>query len=211
MKKDIKKVFDTDYSEENINPVFQEALKPWTKGQKILIIDIETTGFSHSKESIVEIGIVELDLISSTANVIYNSLCREENFGEHNRDAWIFQNSNLKFEDVMNAKPLDKFEIQLIIDTYPLGATAFNNRFDFGFMEDRGFKFPVKLDCPMLLSTDVCKIPGKYGKNKWPTAQEAYNHFYPNDKYIEKHRGVDDALHEAGIVYALYSKGIFKV
>ena len=79
-------------------------MKPWTKGQKILIIDIETTGFSHSKESIVEIGIVELDLISSTANVIYNSLCREDNFGEHNRDAWIFQNSNLKFEDVMNGE-----------------------------------------------------------------------------------------------------------
>ena len=63
----------------------------------------------------------------------------------------------------------------------------------------------------MLLSTDICKIPGRYGKNKWPSVEEAFAFFFPDEEYSEKHRGLDDAKHEAKIVYRLYQDGVFKI
>jgi DNA polymerase-3 subunit epsilon len=56
----------------------------------------------------------------------------------------------------------------------------------------------------------VCKIPGNYGKYKWPKVEEAYDFFFPNNNYVEKHRGADDAFHEADIVYELHKIGLFK-
>jgi len=94
-------------------------------------------------------------------------------------------------------------EIQEIINRYPLGATAYNIAFDFSFLKNRRFVFPRKLDCPMLLSTDVCRIPNSYRKGsfKWPKVEEAYAYFFPTEHYVEKHRGADDAIHEAKIVF----------
>lgn len=99
-----------------------------------------------------------------------------------------------------------------ILDDYTLGATAFNNDFDFGFLESRGFIFPKKLACPMKLSTDICKIPHTSGIGfKWPKVQEAWDFFFGNTGYIETHRGADDAFHEASIVYELYKMDVFKI
>ncbi|MDD2999465.1 MAG: hypothetical protein PHV05_10430 [Candidatus Riflebacteria bacterium] len=108
----------------------------------------------------------------------------------------------------MQADPLDAPAIQGILNSY--SATAFNKRFDFEFLKSRGLKVK-ELDCPMLLAVNVCRLPGKLRSYKWPTVEEAWKHFFPNEPYSEKHRGADDALHEAKIVYELYKMGVFKV
>lgn len=188
------------------------------KMSKILVLDIETTGFLNKGGSIVEIGIVELDLKDGIVREVYNSLCKESIFNEkHTKEpfGWIFRNSDLKIEDVLNARPFGevKHEVQQILNNYPNGCTAYNNEFDFGFLTSRGLKFPKKLPCPMKLSTNICKLPNKHGFSgyKWPNVEEAFNHFIPDNDYIEKHRGVDDAKHEAIIVNELYKLGVFKI
>ena len=40
---------------------------------------------------------------------------------------------------------------------------------------------------------------------------KAWQHFFPGVDYIEQHRGADDAVHEAQIVYELYKLGVFTV
>lgn len=35
--------------------------------------------------------------------------------------------------------------------------------------------------CTMNATTDICKLPGRYGKYKWPKLQEAYKHFFGED------------------------------
>lgn len=180
--------------------------------KKILILDIETTGFLQSGGKIVEVGIVELNLEDGSSNIIYDKVVQERFMKrEEIEKAWIVKNSNLTADEVMNAAYLDEEmdEIQSIIDKYEYGSTAFNNVFDFGFLESRGLIFPKKLACPMKLSTNICKLPGRSGY-KWPKVEEAYKHFFPEESYIEKHRGADDALHEAKIVYKLYQIGVFK-
>ena len=185
--------------------------------KKILVLDIETTGFLKQGGSIVEIGIVELDLDNGEINEVYSSLCKEDIFNERHQEhpyGWIFNNSDLKFKEVMKASEfaIVKNQVQTILDKYPLGCTAFNNFFDFGFLRDRGLLIKG-LPCPMQLSTPICKLPKRNGYNgyKWPKVEEAFDHFFPDNDYTEKHRGADDAYHEAQIVYELYKMGIFKI
>lgn len=185
---------------------------------KILIVDIETTGFLNQGGSIVEIGAVELDLSNGNIKEVFNSLCRESILTrEHGNEpfGWIFKNSNLTLEEVRFAPKFEevKESFQKLVNQYESGCTAFNNKFDFDFLEDRGVNFPVKLDCPMLLSTPICELPNKKGWTgfKWPKVEEAFKHFFPESDYVELHRGADDAKHEAMIVYELYKIGVFKL
>lgn len=182
---------------------------------KILVLDIETTGFLNQGGSIVEIGIVDLDLDNGNITEVYNSLLRESILTAKHREepyGWIFRNSDLNPDDVRNAPPAESVfpEVQKILDDYPSGCTAFNKAFDFGFLRDRGLKIK-DLPCPMLLSTDILKLPGRYGSYKWPKVEEAFDFFFPDNDYTELHRGLDDAKHEAMIVYKLYEMGVFKI
>lgn len=180
---------------------------------KILILDLETTGFLQQGGKIVEIGIVELDLSNGERKTIFDEVCHEKGITLEEVDkSWIVQNSNLTTEIIKYSGSLEskKSRVQKILDDYPLGATAYNNAFDFGFMEDRGFVFPKKLDCPMKLSTNICKISSHRGY-KWPSVQEAWDFFFGKTEYIETHRGADDAYHEALIVYELYKRNVFKI
>ena len=183
---------------------------------KILVLDIETTGFLDKGGLIVEVGIVSLDTKTGKIVEVYSSLLREGTFSpRHEKEpfGWIFKNSDLRYEDVLIAPEAEVVlkEVQDIIDKYSLGCTAFNHKFDFGFLEDRGIKILNKLDCPMLLSANICKLPGKFGTYKWPKVEEAYEFFFPESKYGEKHRGADDAKHEAEIVYELIKRDLFRL
>jgi hypothetical protein len=110
-----------------------------------------------------------------------------------------------------NAKTLSHHfdDIQEIINSNPLGITAFNNQFDFRFLEARGFVISRKLGDPMRISRNICRIPGKRSGYKTPNVEEAYNYFFPNENYVEQHRAADDAKHEAKIIYSLYKLGVF--
>jgi len=183
--------------------------------RKILVLDIETTGFLPQGGKIVEVGIVELDLNDGKRVVLFSEVCHEKGITvDEVEKSWIVQNSDLTTKMIKYSGSLDgkRKRIQQILNDYPLGATAFNNAFDFGFLEDRGFVFPRKLPCPMKLSTDICKIP--HPKNsgfKWPKVEEAHLHFFGDVGYVEKHRGADDAYFEAEIVHKLYELGVFKI
>lgn len=181
---------------------------------KILIIDIETTGFLKQGGKIVEIGIVELDLSNGNKKILFDEITHEKGITkEEVENSWIVKNSTLTVDLVRLSKPIHKLkdQIQEIINRYDLGATAFNNAFDFDFLESRGFVFPTKLDCPMKLSTDICMLPSPRGGYKWPKVQEAYDFFFGKTEYIETHRGADDAFHEADIVFELFNRGVFKI
>ncbi|MDI6034006.1 3'-5' exonuclease [Flavobacterium sp. LB2P84] len=182
---------------------------------KILIIDIETTGFLQQNGKIVEIGIIELDLLTGERIILFDEVCHEVGITlEEMEKSWIVQNSNLTVKMVKYSGSIEskRKRIQKILNDYPLGATAFNNAFDFGFLEHRGFVFPKKLPCPMKLSTDICKIPHTNGLGfKWPKVEEAHLHFFGNVGYVEKHRGADDAYFEAEIVYELFKRGVFLI
>lgn len=175
---------------------------------KIGIIDIETTNF-FPKGFIVEVGIASLDTDTGEVEKVFDSVCREPGMTAKDHEAWIFSNSDLTIEMVREAKLLDdlKSEIQAVLDTFD-AVTAYNKKFDLTFIRDRGFIVDNEWPCPMLVSTDICKLPDKRGNKKWPKVPEAWQFFFPNEPYVELHRGADDAVHEAHIVYQLYLLGV---
>lgn len=183
---------------------------------KILIIDIETSSFLNKGGKILEVGIVELDLDTGKTKIIFDKVCHERPITRQElENAWIVKYSSLHVELIRRSPQFReiKGEIQEIINAYPKGVTAYNNAFDFGFLESRGIKIPKKLPCPMKVATPICALPAKKGKAgyKWPKVEEAWQHFFPEVEYFEEHRGADDALHEAIIVYELYGRGLFIV
>ena len=126
---------------------------------KIAVVDIETTGLDPCNDLIIEIGIVELNLHNGQTQVLFDSLVREQGFGDNHRNSWIFLNSNVKFEEVKDAPPFESVRLKLerILDEYPV--TAFNKSFDLGFLKARGINVPNELPCIMRTATNICKIP----------------------------------------------------
>jgi DNA polymerase III subunit epsilon len=179
-----------------------------------LIVDIETTGFLNQGGKIVEIGIVKLNLDSGEITPAYNSLIKEPGFDIlHSQHplGWIFKNSDITYTDVISAPTLESQRdiIQFLFDKYY--ATAYNKEFDFGFLKNRNFSIK-ELPCPMLVATPIINLqpnPG-FKDAKWPSVTEAWNYFFGNTGYLEKHRGLDDATHEAILIYEMYKRGIFK-
>ena len=147
---------------------------------KILILDIETTGFSSTKNKIVEIGIVDLDIETGEKNIIFDMVFNPQIPEEEIESAWIVEKGYMTTEEILNGADIREhlLEIQEIIDSYPNGSTAFNNSFDFRFLESVGFFFQNKLECPMILSTPICKLPNKNGRNgyKWPSVEKGDRH-----------------------------------
>ncbi len=180
---------------------------------KVIVIDIETTGYNPLEELILEIGIVELSLLTGETKILFDSFVKEPKFGEEHRDSWIFNNSDLKFEDIENAPLFNnlKKSINEIFNQYPV--TAFNKSFDLGFLKAREINVPIELPCIMLTATNICRIPFPTGGSgyKWPKCQEAWDFFFPDSDYIEKHRAADDAIHEAKILFELYKRGQFPI
>ncbi len=185
--------------------------------KEIVVVDIETSGFQHQGGLIVEVGIVSLDLQTGHISNEFSEIVQENGFGEkHARDpyGWIFKNSDLQYEDVVRASNLLKMisKIQNIFDKYPYGATAYNKQFDFGFLNSRGLRIK-ELPCIMLSAAPVVGLPPNpgYRDPKWPKVQEAWDFFFPRSDYIEAHRALDDARHEALIAYELYKLGKFRI
>lgn len=173
------------------------------------IIDIETTDFLERGGHIVEVGIAGLDTETGEIGTLFQSVCREAGMTQSERNAWIFQHSDLTVEQVRNAPLLEdiKPEIQRVLLSTD-GNTAYNKRFDFSFLASRGIDVGRELSCPMLMSTPIVKCqPVRYGSYKWPTVEEAWRYYFPNEPYIEAHRGLDDAQHEARIVLELFRRG----
>jgi DNA polymerase-3 subunit epsilon len=180
---------------------------------KIAIIDIETTGFIVTMDAIVEIGIVLVDTDTKEITKIFDSVVKDENFNPKiHKHSWIFDNSDLKISDVINANPLEmhRATLQTIFDTYHV--TAFNKAFDLRFLRSRGFTLR-DITCLMKSSKSYGIVLYEDGSHKPPSVEEAYSALFPDDFYIEAHRGGDDAMHEAKILLKLcdIKAGLIKV
>jgi len=171
---------------------------------KILVVDIETTGFVKHMDVIVEIGIALVDTETKEIKLVFDKLIKEEgwNYKKH-KNAWIFKNSSLKPEDVDSSKSIEVYrdEIQSLFDEYPM--TAYNKSFDIGFLSRAGFEMN-SIKCLMATAKQYSKLLTKSGSKKTPSVEEIYNQFFIDETeypvYIEEHRGGSDAIDEAKIL-----------
>lgn len=179
---------------------------------RIGILDIETTNFLGQHGLIVEVGIAALDTETQEIDTVFGSICQEPGFDPNDETPWIFNNSSLTAAAVSKAPMLS--ELKGVIEHHLKGfdfVTAFNKSFDFDFMRDRRIAIGLEFPCIMKSAVNVCKLPGKGSGYKWPNVEEAWKVLMPTIPYIEKHRGPDDAAHEAVILRELIRRGAIKV
>jgi DNA polymerase III alpha subunit (gram-positive type) len=170
---------------------------------KLLVIDIETTGLEVKSDAIVEIGAALVDAKTKEIEVVFDKVVKDDKWNPSlHKNSWVFENSDLNFEDVEKAEPLSKYfdEIQGLLSTYD--TVAFNLKFDEKFLTDRGFKFN-KSKCLMESVKNYVVFENKNGRNVKPSVEEIYNYFLVGENeevYIEKHRAASDAVDEAKIM-----------
>ncbi|MEI6866697.1 3'-5' exonuclease [Flavicella sp.] len=179
---------------------------------EILVLDIETTGLSPINDFILELGIVKLNIETGEIIELFNNVFKDPNLTAKHRRSWIFENGFMNIDEVRNAKPLDHYadEIQEILNNYKGRITAWNRDFDNSFLTSNGFDLGDKVACPMKVSTQYFKIQGSRGF-KWPKAQEAWDILFPDIQKTEVHRGLDDSIMEAKIIFELVQMGVYKI
>jgi len=181
--------------------------------KKIAMIDIETTGLNPEHDIILEIGIIELNLETGEKKILFDSLVRERRFDKKYKDAWVFKNSDMKFEDIEKAPLLSEFWFKLQEIFYKYDIAAYNKAFDIGFLMRRGFIFPFTLPDPMMTAVNILKLSSlrRKGSYRWPNRGETWNYFFPKRKYFEKNRAADDAMHETEILFEMYKQGLYDI
>ncbi|QEE16796.1 leucine-rich repeat domain-containing protein [Promethearchaeum syntrophicum] len=171
--------------------------------KEILIIDIETTGLSKNADLIVEIGICLLDLKNGDITKKFDNVISEFKLKEQNKKAWIFHNSTLTVKEV-EEKGIHPEEfagdLQELFDKYYI--TAYNSKFDFGFLEVRGFEFHKANDIMALAKEEWQIVENHEIKN--PTVQECID-LIMNGKN-KSNRAYEDSVIEAKILYYLIKK-----
>ena len=179
---------------------------------EILVLDIETTGLSPQNDFILELGIVKLNLETGEITELFDSVFKDPQLTAKHRDSWIFQNGFMDIDEVRNAAPLSSYAVQIqeILNPYKGRITAWNRDFDHSFLTSNGFDLGAPVACPMKTSTHFFKIEGSRGF-KWPKAQEAWDILFPSNPKTEAHRGLDDSIMEAKIIYELVQNGVYSI
>jgi len=174
---------------------------------KILVFDIETTGLCPVNDLIVEIAAVLLNTRTGRIKEKFHSLIKEK--PNIPTDSWIFENSDLKHEDVMkHGKSIEEIRKKLQNLFNKFSCTSYNQKFDFGFLAHRNFYFKKRSKDPMIVLTNVLKINHGFENYKWPSVQESLNFF--NMNVIEPHRALEDAKIEAKIIFELLKRKLWK-
>ena len=172
----------------------------------IYVVDIETDHLDCDVGSIVEIGIVLFSLDTKKIYCVFSSLIQEGK--SINPDAWIFKNSSLKYEEVSKAKFLSEI-FYVLQEIFSQGVfTSFNQKFDFAWLESRGFKIGNIFYDPMVVLTPIMKLSHVYYGFKFPSVEEAY-YFLFHEYVREDHRALSDAFIEAKIVREMSNRGYF--
>lgn len=172
---------------------------------KILVVDLETTGFFANSDLIVEIGIVLVNTETKKIELVFDHVVKDSRFNPiRHKDSWVFKNTTLKVSDVEKAQPISTYtkELQDLFDQYPM--TAYNKRFDVSFLTAAGFKLN-DIKCLMQTSKQYSNAKNKNGGKKVPSMEEIYNQFFMTEGqvYVEQHRAGADAMDEAKLLLHL--------
>ncbi|MBD3352743.1 MAG: hypothetical protein GF364_14745 [Candidatus Lokiarchaeota archaeon] len=183
---------------------------------KIAVLDIETTSFKPDEGSLIEIGICQLDLETGKIMPLFDNLIQEHDF-DPSLEAWIYKNSDITPELILSeGVPAEEVveDLQQIFDKFYI--TAYNHRFDFTWLEHRGFQIKKVAPDPMQIASQFFRkmIKKENGSTstyyvKTLNVQECLEFFQIDETEI--HRAYSDCVHEAKIIYELYKKKLYEI
>lgn len=176
---------------------------------EIFVIDLETTGLrGYPQDKVVEIGIASLNVDTGKITERLSRIVHQP-LAEADRNSWIFQNTDLKYEDVYSEDDETGELASYLRKNYEdYLFTSYNVDFDFcRFLWSNEWNFNP------WLATDIMEecaktVPDRNhaGAGKYPSAQASYNFLCPDNPMgleKERHRAVSDAVFECHILWNL--------
>lgn len=176
----------------------------------ILVVDLETTSINPRQADILEVGLANVDLGSGKIELVSDTLICPESDEEGWLECWFMANSKLDPEVVRQAPKFSSVRKEVQRQVSELPVTAFNLNYDVQVLHRHQVQVPKRAPCLMLVCKDILCLPGYYGDYKYPKFSEAWQYFFPNEPFEEKHRAGYDAIHEARLAIALYERGYLK-
>ncbi|KKM71341.1 hypothetical protein LCGC14_1431560, partial [marine sediment metagenome] len=183
-------------------------LDPLYLTDRVIVIDIETTGFDSSVDKIIEIGIIEVNLKTKERKVLFNSPIYEEGVDLH-KNSEFFKMSSLDYSNITDYPSLEFLEntLQFIFDNIRI--TSFNMNFDLGFLESRGFLFPKKLQDLMTHTRKIMPKGKKYNfeyayRFLFNSSKNKESNYLSDPDYRQQHHAIDDAIYGVELLDLLY-------
>jgi len=183
---------------------------------RLLIFDTETTGLPKTRDPASK-GPYNWPHIVSLSWAILDT---DTNQVLHTRDYivkpedWVIPEESTKIHGITNELAILKgHSLQNVIQEFLYEQcdawVAHNLEFDMGVIVnavlwDLHLQFPAtpqRKFCTMLLSRNICKLPGKYNSYKMPKLKELYTHVFAKPpREDELHRSIYDTLILAEII-----------
>lgn len=174
-------------------------------GNKLFVLDLETTGFDPVFDRILEITIYELHTENYKYKLVYNTVIKQDICQKFIQDCWVVQQGYMTLEEIDRGRDQSKVKSDVLQLLEKQQVTSFNTAFDIPFIKNqlqvKDFIVPF---CLMQDSTGIVQSPSynNYSEWKWPKLQEAYGYFYGESKE-EKHRSDYDTELAVQIAIAL--------
>lgn len=189
-----------------------------------LFIDTETSGiyrFGNSYKDpkqpwIVQLGFILSDIERTYAecNLIIKANNRTIEPGAKAVHGITEETSNL-----VGLDEIDVFKVIADISSKSSQFICHNVQFDLNILRANFFRSGFNLGlclldedkyyCTMKKTTDLCKIPGKYGKYKWPKLMELHQFLF-GEKFEDAHDALADVKATRRCYYELVKRGWVK-
>jgi DNA polymerase III epsilon subunit-like protein len=156
----------------------------------ILIVDCETTSLYSNMGSLVNVGVTELDENTGMITPKFEALIKDG--VALDPKAWVFQHTTLTPQDIEEkGLPIEQV-VEVLNELFKdKPVTAYNTKFDYGWLRSRGVVIPNEYPCIMETAKSIMKSQ-KYAV---PVALAYYK-----IEAVEPHQALDDSILEAVIL-----------
>lgn len=190
------------------------------KDLEIYVLDTETTGLEgYPGDHVVDVAVCRVLPYRGTVEPVLSTVVGHDvsSWPQVQKEAWIFQNTDMTLEMVSQATPATFVAAELRSLLEGRMVTSFNVGFDFDrflFHRPWDLREAVHLTpCIMLRAMPVCKLPGTYDVYKWPRLQQAYDMLVDGDPADigeeQRHRAMEDALMASHVLLELIRRDVY--
>ncbi|MCK5849067.1 MAG: 3'-5' exonuclease [Caldisericia bacterium] len=166
-----------------------------------LLFDFETTGFNPPGDKPVQLAYIKLNAefaILEAKNFYFQ--VQEEVPESASKIHGLTKDKLIE----LKAGTIEEYREEICKDfTIPgIIPIAHNAQFDMKFIKEFFVQDPIKYFCTMNYYTNIVKLPGRYGKYKWPKVSETISFLKVNEskalKECQKHYGKETiGFHDA--------------
>lgn len=160
----------------------------------LYVLDLETTGLmGHPQDLILEVALAKIHKLTHQTIALQTDIVYQDIKDQRVKHCWVVNNNIISLNEIEKGEVLEKVLEKTKKFIGEADYTTYNVEFDyFKFLKYFGFKYPKF--CLMERACKVLKLPNEYGYDnyKWPTLQEAFNYFAPEQIRTQTHRALDD-------------------